>query len=933
MQYLTSSACKFDVICVQEIRFGLGKNSREWSSNGWHVITSVSSRFAGLAFFVRSTKWEAQAIRYKSYVPGRLMHLRLDCSGFAFDVIGIYQHARPSMQQAGTASILEQRAHVWVQLRDLLSSLPRRNMLAVLGDLNTNLQTATGLAGPATLKPVMPHKDQKELQVILQQFQLCALNTWSGTPLAQATNISPDRNTQIDFILVRRQYADRLARTSSTLPHLDFSPWRCGQRHLLVEATLPFFPGWRKATSAARFIDGAGLRKSVVEGDSRSLMLRAQFSAFLRQCESPSVAELNQSLLRIAQDLYPAQSRRAPPPAWTHDAVRQANSSLQARRQAILEASSLRLGEGFLRGVFNGFRRVCDLLRTAKEAKKTARQARTMRLRSIMQDAEHASRSGDLRQLYKIIRALAPKSQRNRVQIHDAQGHVLGPIAEMKELVGHFTKLFAPTNRLQPVTVPSAPEPFTAEVIEDKLRQVRCGISVPPNCAPSACWKAVSDLAAPTLMRIANDHFCGLPATVPSLWADCWLSLLPKPHKSTRRPGDLRPLGIQEISGKALTSVIKDRLSAEVGHILRQYPQFAYVSGRGTDTAIARVAEHCRDVRSNQGHKRASVHQRKAGLHGVNLSGGAMLKLDMSTAFDLLPRHSLVASLEWIGCSSALIHLIVTWHESCHYHIRHGSATQPVPLLRGIRQGCCLAPLLWAVYSIYLSAEIAQIVGMSWINAAFTLFADDSHACWSLRSIDDAHFMLRCLQAIFTVFTRHGMVVNPGKSELVYTCGIPAVKRLFLLRKFAVQGTEYVDLGQIGAPLPVKLCAQLTYLGVIVSYSDFEMATVKFRCSEAEAVRQRLRKILRDFKHLSLRRRLQIYNSCVRASMTYGVLAVGVTLPSLKHLCMCQAKHLRAISKAPVHLHFEPTKELLARLRTPSVSAFLCKLAKRRLSS
>ena len=63
-----------------------------------------------------------------------------------------------------------------------------------------------------------------------------------------------------------------------------------------------------------------------------------------------------------------------------------------------------------------------------------------------------------------------------------------------------------------------------------------------------------------------------------------------------------------------------------------------------------------------------------------------MLKLDMSTAFDLLPRQSLVTALEWAGCSSELVHLIITWHESCHYHVRHGTVTHPVPLLRGIRQ-------------------------------------------------------------------------------------------------------------------------------------------------------------------------------------------------------------------------------------------------------
>ena len=481
------------------------------------------------------------------------------------------------------------------------------------------------------------------------------------------------------------------------------------------------------------------------------------------------------------------------------------------------------------------------------------------------------------------------------------------------------------------MTQPGHVRPFTRDEIEGKLRKVRSGVAVPPGCAPSACWKAVSDIAAPALERIANNSLCCASVTVPDLWADCWLSLLPKPHKATRRPGDLRPLGIQEISGKALTSVIKDRLFSEVGHIIQQYPQFAHISGRGTDSAIARVSAHCREVRSNLGHKRASVHQRQAGLRAANLSGGAMLKLDMSTAFDLLPRHTLVSALEWIGCSSELVHLIVQWHESCNYHIRHGSASQPVPLLRGIRQGCCLAPLLWAVYSIFLSTEIAQVVGSEWLGASFTLFADDSRASWKLSNLGDAHYMLSCVQAIFEVFTRHGMVVNPGKSELVYTCAIPAVKRLFQQRRHTRDGASYVDLGTIGSPLPIKVCSQLTYLGVIVSYADFELATAKFRCSEAGTVRQRLRKILHDAKHLSIQRRIQIYNSCVRASMTYGILATGITAASLRHLCVCHAKHLRAISKAPVHLYFEATAALLARLKTQPLPDFFQKIAARRL--
>ena len=396
MQFLTSSHCKLDVICVQEIHFGLGKSSREWSASGWHVVTSVSTRFAGLAFFVRSSKWDEQATRYKAYVQGRLMHLRLDCSGFAADFVGVYQHARPQFQQAGTSSVLEQRAKIWVQMRDLLASLPKRNLLVVLGGLNTNLRTARGIAGPGTLKPCAPHKDQRELQALLQEFGLCALNTWSLPAAQQATNIGPDSSTQIDFVLVHRQHADQLARTSRPVSDLNFSPWRSGQRHLMVDATLPFFPGWRKPAQPNRSLDGASLRQSVAHGDEKSLILRDRFQTFLSQQANPSVQDLNTALLDIAKDLYPAQRAKRLAPAWAQDTVRGANAALQAQQQLLQGRTCPRLGAGFLADVFHGFRQVCILLSKARAARQAAKQARQLRLDAIMQDAERASKCGDI---------------------------------------------------------------------------------------------------------------------------------------------------------------------------------------------------------------------------------------------------------------------------------------------------------------------------------------------------------------------------------------------------------------------------------------------------------------------------------------------------------------------------------------------------------
>ena len=79
-----------DIVAVQEIHFGLGRESREFTTGKWHVITSVSKRFAGVAFFIRATRWSQEQIRYKEVVQGRVLHIRIQQSQHALDLVAVH---------------------------------------------------------------------------------------------------------------------------------------------------------------------------------------------------------------------------------------------------------------------------------------------------------------------------------------------------------------------------------------------------------------------------------------------------------------------------------------------------------------------------------------------------------------------------------------------------------------------------------------------------------------------------------------------------------------------------------------------------------------------------------------------------------------------------------------------------------------------------
>ena len=251
---------------------------------------------------------------------------------------------------------------------------------------------------------------------------------------------------------------------------------------------------------------------------------------------------------------------------------------------------------------------------------------------------------------------------------------------------------------------------------------------------------------------------------ISKLWSDCFLARIPKPNKALCRPENLRPLGIQDVAGKSFSRILRQRLLAQVGPRILQFPQFAYISGRSTEGAIARVVEHCNNVREELGHCKRNIYSKRDGHKAMAINGGVQLAVDMSTAFDRVPRNALRRALVWAGASAQLVEVIDKLHDQCDYHIQHAGFRGTVNMKRGVRQGCTLAPVLFAIFSCFLADLIGKRTDYAWMQHSLTLYADDAHASWIARSESDLHFIEHCIQAIHATFTEYGMVVNPQKS-------------------------------------------------------------------------------------------------------------------------------------------------------------------------
>ncbi|CAE7847569.1 unnamed protein product, partial [Symbiodinium necroappetens] len=208
---------------------------------------------------------------------------------------------------------------------------------------------------------------------------------------------------------------------------------------------------------------------------------------------------------------------------------------------------------------------------------------------------------------------------------------------------------------------------------------------------------------------------------------------------------------------------------------------------------------------------------------------GALLSIDLSRAFDMVPRWALSASLHRASVPADLHDLILDIHQDCLYRIKVGEQERQFLMQRGIRQGCSLSPLLFAIFTGWLYDELCSRVGQEWADEFITLYADDSLLQWIINSTADLDHMCRCIRSTFDLLTSTGMQVNAAKSQLIIQLQGATGKRWLKAHLHRAKEGFTVSVGTPSHPIYLPRVSHFTYLGVVASLGSFEMQTCKHR--------------------------------------------------------------------------------------------------------
>ncbi|CAE7331161.1 unnamed protein product, partial [Symbiodinium sp. KB8] len=840
--------------------------TNEWVDGDWTFVHSpaASPKQGGILLGIRRDFCTKETMRWQELIPGRLLHLRCFAKDLQhLDVIAVYQHALPFGAEALNASLVKRKA-MWGKLDKLLGSLPVRSSVVLAGDFNSGLNTTADFAGFG----IVPHSQQtavaaerQELTTMLHSHRLCALNTWGRK---EPTYKHPSGRSQIDFILVRRILADGAAKRCAVW-RTPLAGWRSsGHASLKASIRLHWKPWSLRGHRASPTALGGSSTPAGVALQALRNDLGQVPAVPAARVARPALVGLNGELLQY----------------W------------QAQRQ--LRSQSSRT----FHDIFARMRLFLQLRRRHRELKARARFQKRRQLLDILERAEGAAAKGDSKSLFQCVRLLAPRGGVRSLRLRDAQGNLMHPSAECRLLSQYAAELFKARREHDiccPELLPLSPDLFTPAAWESALRSLRGGKAVPAGQPAIEVWKREISTAAQALSQISLDSLCGDKPYLPAEWCDMQFAWLPKAGKTPSSPENLRSIGLMAADTKGMLVILREAVKPFVVRYMFEAPQYAYRPGASTADALLRASFHCSSVRALLCKHQQDHTSKILGTGNVDFVGGMMISVDLRKAFDSVSHGELYKSMLEASIPPDLASALIQIHVQTRCSVLHGGACEHNAMSRGLRQGCPVAPILFAAWSVRTLRLSREALPRGADRDCYTMFADDLHGSWEFHSAADFLSSLRDVRAVFSVLEGLGMAINFQKSVAVLRLRGAAVARVSRHVLVWRPDGQYLRVRSDPHDFYIPVASTMSYLGATLSYDNYELKTFQNRAHCAQLRFQELRKVLRSNGALSARHRLRLYRATVWPSLWYSLGSIGVTGGVLRGVISVLSGHLRKV--------------------------------------
>ena len=508
-------------------------------------------------------------------------------------------------------------------------------------------------------------------------------------------------------------------------------------------------------------------------------------------------------------------------------------------------------------------RKYADARRAARRAVRAAKDAWFQRK---VLEAERGRNGGKLvwrciRDIQRGRRGLVPVKT---AVVKDEDGNTCTTAkAQHERWSRHFTKILNIQNDFDVEELKKVrqrpPRPEMAEVPSEeellsavgKMRSGKAGgeSGILPEMVKAACC---DEEFLSKLLELVKDVW--EDGCAPSTWRDS--ILVPIPKKGNLSLCDnWRGISLLDVVGKVVARMLQERLQKLAEDELPE-SQCGFRTGRGCADMIFTVRQLV---------EKSWEHKSKAFLTFI----------DLKKAYDSVPRKAMWLALGKLGVPERIIHLIRSFHEGMRAKVRiEGVTLEEIRVQNGFRQGCCMAPVLFNLYTcLAVERWLERVKDVEGVGMTIQYKLDRKLFRRYTRNASERR-VTECQ------FADDGALLSSTrpaaeKAVLMYqqtsrnfglTVSLPKTKHMVTGRMVEEEDLAPIvlDGGEVEA---VK---EFPYLGSVVDSSGRIDADVNRRVAQASKAFGALRKAVFLDKNLRMATKRKIYNACVLSVLLYG---------------------------------------------------------------
>uniref|UniRef100_A0A8D8YBA7 Craniofacial development protein 2 n=3 Tax=Cacopsylla melanoneura TaxID=428564 RepID=A0A8D8YBA7_9HEMI len=738
-----------------------------------------------------------------NFVPvnERLMLVQVNANPVNVNIIQVY---------APTSDYSETEIdNFYAQVNKVVQSIPKKEVRIILGDFNAKIGKGRSgnHVGPHGLGERNDNGDK--LCTFAGENDLIIMNTFFELPPRRLYTWTSPQNgkdgklirNQIDYIMVNKRYRNGCT-AMKTYPGADIQ-----STHVPLLGTFKI----RMKRNGIRKQKPVELRKlknvTVRQIVKTALKDKMEVNAQINNIDE-SLDKFQNAVQQVKEEFLKPDIRRKK--SWMTNEILEL---MEQRRQN--------------KGNTNEYKRIQIIIRRrireAKEREKTEQ---------CDEIEYYQSRYDDFNVHRKVKEATGRYRKKTVGKIIDEEGQLVVSKEEKKKVWERYLEeLFHDTRtKVEPVIEDySGPEILTHEV-EAAINQMKDGKAVGLDEVPTEILKLLNEEQTKIITTIFNNIYS--TGKIPPEWLKSEFITLPK-KPGVKSCGDYRTISLMSHMLKLFLKVIHRRIYRICEQQISPN-QFGFVNAVGTREALfsAQVLfQKCRDVSCNV----------------------FACLIDYKKAFDRVRHEQMIEILKETGIDGKDLRIITNlyWNQTAVLRVDY-EHTEQVEILRGVRQGCIISPILFNLYSEYIFkealADLDEGISINGVHLNNLRYADDT-----IVFADTLEGLQQLMNKVTETSKKYGLDINTNKTKFM------------IISKENITGANLYVEGK-----RIERVSQYTYLGTIINEQWDNSQEIRCRIGKAKSTFNEMSAVFKSH-NLTLETKIRLIRCYVYSVLLYGV--------------------------------------------------------------